>query len=272
MKILPVNVELPSQWYPSGSTSDPFNSSRRKIIRAKEHIDDLTVTIRAFVDAGAYKQVVEDDPNRPGYKLHKIKLTQTIPPAIENIAGDAITNLRSALDHACFAVATASGNSDPQNAYFPFARNAERLETAIKGRCKDIPQEIYPFFRNLKPYDGGDELLWTLNLLCNADKHRVITPMGTGFFQPGINLKGTGFFELPTPPIWDCAKQEMVLMTLGPGATYDGHLQFILFVAFDKIGPASGMAVRGLLWQILVHVGQIVADMEAETRRLGFIK
>jgi hypothetical protein len=96
--------------------------------------------------------------------------------------------------------------------------------------------------------------------------------MGTGFLQPGINLQGTGFFELPTPPIWDRAKQEMIIITLGPEAKYDYHLQFILFVAFDNVGTASGKAVRGLLWQTLWHVEQIVAAIEAESKRLGIIK
>jgi hypothetical protein len=176
------------------------------------------------------------------------------------------------LDHACFGVAVASRNSNPKHAYFPFARDAERLEAAIKGRCKDIPQEIYPLFRRLKPYEGGNDLLWTLNLLCTADKHKIITPMGTGFLQPGVELKGTGFFELATPPVWDRTKQEMTILTLGPGAEYNYHLQFILFVAFDEVGTASGKAVRGLLWQTLWHVQFIIAAIEAESKRLGSIK
>lgn len=114
--------------------------------------------------------------------------------------------------------------------------------------------------------------MWTLNLLCTADKHKIITPMGTGVVQPGVNLKGTGFFELPTPPVWDRAKQEMVIITLGPEANYDYHLQFILFVAFDKVGAASGKAVRGLLWQTLWHVEHIVAAIEAESKRLGIVR
>ena len=62
-KLLPAEIELPLQWYTPSATSDPFNSSRRKIARAKEHLDDLTTAIRAFVDGGAYKQVVDEVGN-----------------------------------------------------------------------------------------------------------------------------------------------------------------------------------------------------------------
>ena len=252
--------------------NSPFESARRKIARAKKHLDDLTREIRTFVESGAYEQVKEDDPNRPGYTLHKIKLIKAIPISIEDSAGDCIDNLRGALDHACYGAAIASGNPNPRNAYFPFAGDAERLETAIKGNSKDVPQEIYPLFRRLAPYKGGDELLWTLNLLCVADKHKIITPMGTGgILSPSINLKGTGFFELPFNPIWDRAKQEMTIITLGPGAKYDYHLQFILFVAFDNVGAASGKAVRGFLWQTMAYIEQIISAIEAETRRAGFL-
>jgi hypothetical protein len=143
-----IEARMPVWAFPF-SMSDPFASAHRKIARAKEHLNNLSKEIRAFIDSGAYEQVVEDDTDRPGYTFHKIRLTKTIPRSIEHIAGDVITNLRSALDHACFGVAMASGNPDPRYAYFPFARNVEGLENAIKGYCKDVPKEIYPLFRSL---------------------------------------------------------------------------------------------------------------------------
>jgi hypothetical protein len=86
------------------------------------------------------------------------------------------------------------------NAYFPFAKDAG-LENAIKGRSKDVPQEIYPLLRSFEPYQGGNEILGGLNMRCNADKHKMLTPVGTGIVRPGTSIRGRGFFSIPDPPV-----------------------------------------------------------------------
>jgi hypothetical protein len=191
--------------------SDPFTSARRKIARAKRHILDLEREITAFIGENPYIQVVEDDPQRPGYRFHKIKLTKTLPESFADLIGDAVNNLRAALDHACYAVAAASGKIVPREAYFPFAGDASKLDSAIKGRSKDVPQEIHPLLRSFQPYKGGNEILWTLNLLCIADRHKMITPIGTGIVRPGTNIRGTGFFDMPIPPVWDRSKLRIAI-------------------------------------------------------------
>jgi hypothetical protein len=252
---------------------DPFDSSRRKIARAKEHLVDLKAKIDGFAGENPYIQVIEEDPERPGYQLHKIKLIKAMPEAFADSVGDAVNNLRSALDHACYAVAVASGNTAPRYAYFPFARDAGGLENSIRGNCKDIPQEIYPLLRSFEPYGGGNEILWTLNLICVADKHKILTPVGTGVMRPGnIEAKGGGFLSVPINPVWDRTKQEVKFLTLGPGAAFDYKFDFILFIAFDEIGTVTGEPVRHILDQISTEVERTVSTIESEARSLGIVK
>ena len=168
-------------------------------------------------------------------------------------------------------VAAASGKIVPREAYFPFAGDASKLDSAIKGRSKDVPQEIHPLLRSFQPYKGGNEILWTLNLLCIADKHKMITPIGTGIVRPGTNIRGTGFFDMPIPPVWDRSKQEVIFLTLGPEATFDYKFQFVLFIAFDEIGSVGGEPVRHILAQTIAEVEQTVAAIELEAKRLGLI-
>jgi hypothetical protein len=251
--------------------SDLFKSSRRKIARAKEHILDLERQIRVFAGENPYKQIVEEDPQRPGYLLHKIKLTKSLAPSFSDLVGDAVSNMRAALDHACYALA-ASHKTKPINAYFPFARDAAGLESAIKGRSKDVPQEIHPLLRSFEPYKGGNEILWGLNMMCNADKHKMLTPVATGIVRPGTSIKGRGFFSIPAPPVWDRTKQEIVILTLGPGAQFDYKFNFVLYIAFDEIELVAGEPVRSILGQTMVEVERVVDAIDAESMRLGLIK
>src|SRR5205809_954496 len=89
--------------------SDPFESSHRKITRAKKHLHDLHIEIVKFVNGNRYKRVIEPDPDKPGHTIHKIKLTEELSLDIGDIVADLAQNLRNALDNAGYAVAIASG-------------------------------------------------------------------------------------------------------------------------------------------------------------------
>ena len=252
---------------------DPLEGSKRKIARAEEHIEDLEREIKLFVNKNPYKQVIEPDPDRPHQTLYKIKLTEPIPGSFANIVGDVVNNLRSALDQAVYAIALASGIQSPKEAYFPFARTAADFERNLKGRCKDVPQDIWPLFRSFEPYKGGNEVLWTLNEMCTTDKHKMLIPLGTGAaFGPGLDLSGTGFFELYTNPIWDRTKQELVYLRLGPESKFDYKIRFILYIAFNDIAAIDGEPVRAILDQTLGEIRRILLSIEAEGTRLGIFK
>src|SRR5690242_1077210 len=113
---------------------DPFASSRRKLARAKKHIVDLERTINGFIKKNPCAKVIERDLQR-AKEIYKIKLVKRIPPVFEDIASDAVLNMRATLDHAGYAVAAAANPAGKNTCTaFPFAGSAAELENAIKGR------------------------------------------------------------------------------------------------------------------------------------------
>jgi hypothetical protein len=142
--------------------SDPFESSRQKFTRADKHFADLQREIDTFNQRNPYERVVEPHPDRPGHTVQKIRMTQEIPANIADIAADIVISLRSALDNAGYAIATAAGVKNPKHAAFPFAGSVTKMPSAL-GRCKDIPETIHSLFCGFQPYKGGNDLLWALN-------------------------------------------------------------------------------------------------------------
>ena len=212
----------------------------------------------------------EPHPDKPGYIVCKMRLTKTLPAGISEMVGDCVDNLRAALDHTLYAVAVAAGTPKPRNAYFPFSSDSSTFEANLKGRCADVPKGIYPLLRSFEPYKGGSEALFALNVVCVANKHKLVIAMGAATLSAGLSVSGTGFVEMPYPaPVWDSAKNEMELMTLGPGAKFNGDFNFANYVAFGEIEGVAGKNAVPVLHQFVDMVETIVSEIEAESRRLG---
>jgi hypothetical protein len=250
----------------------PFDSAGRKIARASEHFDHLEREIKAFIQEDPYKQIIEPDPDRAEHLLHKFKLTKELPASLPEIVGDVVSNMRDALDHAMYAVAFASGCPTPKEAYFPFAGTSERYEAAIKGRCRDVPQEIWPLLRTFQAYKGGNDTLFALNAVCNADKHTMLTPIGTAFLRPYTSVKGKGYWSmrLPEHSVWDRTKQEVVFLEACTDTELYYEIGFVFFVAFNEIEIVDGEPVLPVLDAFGGEVDRVLSEIEAESNRLGF--
>jgi hypothetical protein len=99
----------------------------------------------------------------------------------------------------------------------------------------------------------------------------MVIPVGTGILRTQVSVQGTGYFNMPHPHVWDRRKNEMVLLTLGPGAEYNYDFDFRVFVAFNGIKVVDGQPVIRVLDALGSAVESIVNAIEAETRRLGSI-
>jgi hypothetical protein len=254
--------------------SDPFESSRRKIAWAKKNLADLKRESHAlFSQKNFHEAFTEPHPNKPDHVVHKIRPIKQIPEDWSDMAGTVIDNLRAALDHATYGLAVAFGCKTPLNAYFPFSRDASTFEPNLKGRCADVPKEIYPLLRSFEPYKGGSEALWALNEICVTNKHKILVTVGSAAFVAGMDLAGTGFWQMPCNPVWDRAKNEMELFTTGPQTVdFKGKFDFGFYIAFGEVGRLEGEPAIPILDTFVDMVETIVNEIDTESRRLGIVK
>ncbi len=251
---------------------DIFAGPKSLLAGANEDINEREGQIRAFFDPEPYTLVIEHN-RKTGFDTHKIKLTKKFPEKLSRLAAHIVADLRSVLDQAGFACATASGNTRLKQTYFPFARTKADINGVIRRRCKDLPPEIVTLFRLFNAYRGGDNLLWALNAIANSRKHRVIVPIGQGtgggiaknFHCPG-KIKSFAF-----PPIWNTTKNEVVLCEVGHdlNTTYDLSISF--YVAFGEIDVVGGQPVDRVLNTLSSKVSDILIATEAEAKRIGLI-
>ena len=149
-----------------------FTSSRLKIERADQHIAELEAILNEFLNENPYSIFIQAD--RQLGTLHAgVELGAPLPAHVSTITGDAIHNLRTALDHLACALVEAGGGTVNNYTGFPFHEDRENFQTNFDRKIKGASKCVLDLIEAEQPYKGGlgDEL-WRLNKLDIADKHR----------------------------------------------------------------------------------------------------
>jgi len=152
-----------------------------KIKRAYEHISAFGEQLRAFLEGRPYKVGAKRDPETRKL-IYYVESAEPVPDCLPLIAGDAIQNLLSALDHLAYQLVCSDTGDNPPNPrgiYFPIADDAAKYEASKRGRMQGARQQTFDAVDALKPYKGGDDRLWTLQRLNNIEKHRLLLTVGS---------------------------------------------------------------------------------------------
>lgn len=159
-----------------------------KLNRAEEHIDTLDAEIRTFLadkPYGAYRTLEREGAE---HVIHWSRCTQP-PRRLGLIAGDAIHNIRSSLDHMVVALAKfgASGigqvvsEQEERRLQFPITLSPIEFRNQVRGRALAwIPPPAVLIIEQRQPYLALPQSpkqfpLFELSQLDNADKHRGLT-------------------------------------------------------------------------------------------------
>jgi hypothetical protein len=144
--------------------------------------------------------------------------------------------------------------------FFPIADDATKYEAESPRRLKGLRQDAIDAIDAVKPYKGGNDLLWRLHKLNNISKHRFIVMAGSELRS--FDLGGFAFRHMirnhPDPKIRaDLATMDKSvffrfidpefplragheLFADAPDAEVDEKLQFRFQVAFREPGIIEG--------------------------------
>jgi hypothetical protein len=159
---------------------DRLIGPRLKIKRADKHIQDLDAARKEFIDTRPYVSYSETDPET-GALVYKVSVEPHADEGLRDlsvIAGDAIHNLRSALDLLAWQLVEANGQKPGDTTAFPVWRNEGQFIGGNAGFMKGAHRDAISEMRSLKPYKGGNDSLWRLHRLDATDKHRLLLAVG----------------------------------------------------------------------------------------------
>jgi hypothetical protein len=153
---------------------------RAKVTRAKQHIQDFQLSVRAFYDTTPYAIGIKEDAHT-GERIYYVTKAEGVPDSLTAIAADVIQNLRSPLDHIAYQlVLDARHGTEPEwTVYYPISGSAAHYKATRGGKIKGVRQEVIDAIDATEPYKGGKgHALWQLNELNKPDKHELLIGAG----------------------------------------------------------------------------------------------
>jgi hypothetical protein len=159
-------------------TAPDFYGPNLKVERAKHHIDNLETIFEQFISRNIKRLRLKRDNRfleRKGAAASRL-----FPKHTPTVLGDALHNLKSALDHAYCIMVEENGRTVTRHTLFPFGEDRESLKGSINGqKLKGLtPSDavIDIILNEIQPYEAGKLGLYGLHLLDITDKHHVLIP------------------------------------------------------------------------------------------------
>jgi hypothetical protein len=244
---------------PSSAKPLDLRGARLKIERAKKHIADLDAQRVAFLGTDPYYGVPKfnAEANCTEYILQSLPV---IPDSIPLILGDAVHNLRSALDYvACELVR--SVNVEPDKVYFPISDGPEKYEGNSGGQTNGIPPEAKKDIDRMRPYRGGNNSLWAIHKLDIIDKHRLLLTVGMRIGKWSFDLSQTPtMYTLSLSPI---LKEGHVIGSVPGNAEPDKRMSVTADIAFGEPDGLEGGPIVETLTQLVNMVEAVVSHFGA---------
>ena len=253
---------------------------RAKLERAEKHISDVDAAIRLFFKSSPYLTITKQDQQTSDY-ISYVESVGDVPAKVSLIAGDAIHNIRSALDHLAWQLVLSTGNTPGPSTSFPIFDSAVEYEARSERKVKGMRQAAIDAIGALKPYKTGNRLLWQLHRLDIIDKHRMVVTAGSALtastIMPSVRNKLLEAFmarRLPGEPIPDYksfrgrphvvnyALKKGDIIHRVPESDMEKDAKFAFEVAFAEPKIAEGEPVIQTLYQLFKLADQIVSGFE----------
>ena len=166
-------------------------SAQRKFMRGVDQVRRLLGEADAFENCDAYVFRTEVEARSTHAITYQSFAVERKAPSDEwpLLAGEAIQNIRSALDHMVYAAS--GGQSRTQ---FPIFTDPVEFEKKAPGMLVGVPDSVRETIEKAQPYrdyppDPAQTMLEQLRVLSNLDKHRTLATVVSAVHREGVGTQ-----------------------------------------------------------------------------------
>ncbi|MER0203622.1 MAG: hypothetical protein DU480_07130 [Nitrosomonas sp.] len=256
-----------------------FDGAGAKLDRACVHMEQLREATREYMATEPFELVQRQQEN--GDFVVSVRVRNAVPRVWSLIIGDAVHNMRAALDHLVWRLVELGGGLPGRRTCFPVGRRSKvEFERDLPQALAGANSTAIAFIRRLKPYEGGNRVLSRLHALDIADKHRLVLVVGAAYKHFLLSPRLVVPWQ-PTPvefpsiaispadrlyPLSDgavvfriCAAARGVNPSTDFGATFE--------LAFGEVDEVRGLPLAETLEEMKEHVSRIIQIAENRLAR-----
>ena len=227
-----------------------FMGHRRILAWADRHLKRAEAMLEPFRKDYPYRVVLKDhfQVRKEVLKLRRLKGIPHRPPKdLVLVVGDAIHNMRVALDYLAFAVVMKHNPSaNKRQIGFPIHDNMTGYANAEPQRLAGTPHAFRQRVQAMQPYNPhvAPHPLALLDALENVHKHRYLLATGPAITSVRYRVVGKGrivtAWQLATPsgPLKHGA---VVARVTKDSAKTKMEYRTLFYVCFGSVGPATGL-------------------------------
>jgi hypothetical protein len=233
----------------SSPIDEQFRAARLKIKRANKHIAEAEARISILPNE--YAARIQVDP-QSGNDFLEYGISQE-SEHIGDLAlmiGDAVHNLKCALDYAWIGALMKHSTTAPKKLYkFPVYPTRELLEQALTGgKIHESAPGLYDLIvSEIQPYDGGDSSVRAIHKLDRRDKHTLLVPLLNVTFLHGLQVQNPGGDVHSLD--WALTKPGPYRIEVLKGSKIKDQGQVAVTVVFNQGMPAHDANVLSVLSQ-----------------------
>lgn len=159
-----------------------------KINRSAQHITELERNVQIYLSSKPFGLIKVEAPN--GDLIYQIKILRPVPVEWSAIVGDAVHNMRSALDLLAWQLVEANSGVPSRSTCFPIGKTPPPAYDKVVNRAlAGANSRAIHFIKRLRPYPGGNVLLDQLHSLDVTDKHRLVLIVGAAHKHVVMKVK-----------------------------------------------------------------------------------
>ena len=240
-----------------------LDSVRQKVVRSKIHLNSLDGETQRYFDLKPCEVMPEEEANS-GRIILRFKEKIPVPVAIPLIIGDALQNLRSALDYLVWELVLAA-NGNPTNKHmFPICDTHDAFKEQVRrGRLDGIAPDAIAEIEGLQPFNTGQDteraVLRILDTFTNINKHRrlLLAALATHHSQTEfIGTQSGHSVQNTLTPRYDNAE-----IAVGPAPILGDEMEVkgdaLFFITFQE-RPCEGCIYQAVLNQLWHFVNESV--------------
>lgn len=255
------------------NSSPDFGDAVRKVERANRHIAEFDAAAERYFSKGP-TQVTMTPIMRRGVYGFAVGDRHKFPnKTLALYIGDAVHNLRCALDYLITACAVHNGK--PINrTEFPFVK-AGGKKSDLKGhihRAENADPRAAKIVWKARPYPRGNAILVALYELDRFDKHRLIVAVES---QVKVEVTTGGYNNLPVDQLKGTRRKScsgFMLVKEGYELAFAIDMSFQGEIVFARGGPLAGKPCLPALRAMSAAVADVIGMFEDEYNTVPFSK